>query len=715
MPDELDPTEPEDTYVAMLRAIQHGDDAPLAAVDQDMAGVDALVALVADPDRAGWFADAPRPSTDDGAHPGRLLLHATACMYRYDGANPHLGAHCLEALAISLDRGAMAWASAAATYWRTWLGHKSESATGWPVARRLLELHDSDALPATLLTAFACLAERAGDATAAKLLWERALLHPDTVRRVRVRCIVEYEWARTHLMGGVGAPARATGVLARVVAGLAAFDDAPARLTWFNAAIEQAFAHVMIGEAEEAVHVLDPVAEQLVEAESEFVPWLRALQGLAFALLARIDEAEAAFADCAAALTDTSSLELAAIVPGRAMIAALRGDRHQLRELLDSARSCEFVCQADSEPRAVWRLVGGWALLRAGARDEAAELVSELLEELDAATAQLPFYQTQARLLDAAVRGDAQGHRRAVVQCAGRGVIVPGGALDPWALVDTTHAPPIIVRTLGAMPIRVDVLDGLDVSLDGNALVDSSWQRRRKARVALALLVASGGVAERQTLVEALWPNEPLDHATSQSRLSTVLSALRRALPGTTASLKSHARGLKLHEHGVELRFGPDDTSDLRLLEAVLERRAAHPPRDRDEWLLHARALEPFVGGEPLRGVESSVLLESIQERLRRDLAAACLDAIVGWRDAKCLHDDPEPPQLLLDLAAHAARLQPLDEPIAAMEVELYAAAGRASDATRAFHRFRSDLDRELGLVPTSDLIRRHARIVEVV
>jgi DNA-binding SARP family transcriptional activator len=281
-------------------------------------------------------------------------------------------------------------------------------------------------------------------------------------------------------------------------------------------------------------------------------------------------------------------------------------------------------------------------------------------------------------------------------------------------LVDVARTPHAIVHPVGAVMIHVEVLDGLLVSIDGSELLDVSWQRRRKARIALALLVASDGVIERDALIDALWPNEPLDHITSQSRLSTVLSALRRALPGTKTALEPGVRGLKLHGRGVELRLGLDDTTDLGLLRAAMARRAADPPPSRDAWFAHARAIAPYVAGEPLRGIDASILLEELRERLARELAAACFDAIDGWRSARRPGEPSLPPRLLLELADHAARLQPLDEPIAALVMELYADAGRPSDATRAFHRYRADLDPELGLVPGPGLVRRHARIVEL-
>ncbi|MCW2950229.1 MAG: putative AfsR-family transcriptional regulator, partial [Thermoleophilia bacterium] len=321
-------------------------------------------------------------------------------------------------------------------------------------------------------------------------------------------------------------------------------------------------------------------------------------------------------------------------------------------------------------------------------------------------------YQGQTALLRATISADTASYRRAAERCADLGIRIPSHAADPWGLVPALVEPALQSRvaSVAGRALRIDMLDGLRVMLDGKEASEQLWQRRRKSQVLLALLLASDGRVGRNELVEALWGGEVLDAATGQSRLSTVLSSLRRALPGTLATTEVGARVLKLHANQVELQLADTDVTDRMMLRELVSMVASEDPRDHRALARRAAEMITLVQGEPLRGLDGGLALSDAQEALRHEMATACVDVADRWLRAAA--ESVAPPGQLLELAGHASRLQPLDERMAAVHVELWARAGRIGEASQAFHRFRDVLDRELGLPPSAQLVRRHAQLV---
>ncbi|MBC7460440.1 MAG: hypothetical protein H7287_03670 [Thermoleophilia bacterium] len=688
-------------------------DAALGALDADHRAVEMVVARVAADAVGAALASEPRPVLTGTVHPARLLLHAMSRQYRYDGTPTDLAADYLEALDGCLARGAVAWSAVAATTWTMWLCHQGEAASGWAVAQALLTRYPKPEPPALLLASFAALAERSGAVELAAPMWEAARLHHDTVQSARTRWFVEFEYARVHLLQSAGAPGRAAVLLDRVQVGLQDATDSPARLLRFNACLEQAFALTFVGRPDAALASTERCRAWPRDDEAEFEPWLRGVEALAHAAAGRPDDAERALEDVDAAATDTTTLELGAMLPARALIDGGRGDVVALRSTLAAARIREHERVVDAEQRVIWRLIGAWALIRADRRSAAVDLVAELEGVLRSTTPPLPAYEAQVALLRTALDDDPAGHRRAIERCAEHGITVPPGAADPWGLV-----PMVVPRTLTAavtrvsgLDVRIDILDGLRISIDGAEASDEMWQRRRKSQVLLALLLAFDGRVSRDELVDTLWAGEALDAATGQSRLSTVLSSLRRALPGTSASLTAGARVVKLHTTQVELQLASGDVTDRALLRDLVSVVGTEDRHDAAAFERRASELVRLVRGEPLRGLDGGPLLSRARELLRRDMAGACAAVLDRWLVASAVTRH-EPTAVLIELATHATRLQPLDEQLAVLEVELSARAGRIGTASRAFHRYRELLDDELGLPPSADFVRRHAALV---
>ncbi|HEX4901953.1 MAG TPA: alpha/beta fold hydrolase [Acidimicrobiales bacterium] len=108
------------------------------------------------------------------------------------------------------------------------------------------------------------------------------------------------------------------------------------------------------------------------------------------------------------------------------------------------------------------------------------------------------------------------------------------GDIDPWLdeyerfVCGTVSSP---VADPSKPEIRVDVLGGFRVTVDGRAVPSAAWGSRQARTVCKRLAVAVGGPVTREELADLLWPDE-LDAARRGARLSVVLSNIRRVLGG---------------------------------------------------------------------------------------------------------------------------------------------------------------------------------------
>ncbi len=126
---------------------------------------------------------------------------------------------------------------------------------------------------------------------------------------------------------------------------------------------------------------------------------------------------------------------------------------------------------------------------------------------------------------------------------AGAGLQVVAPATAPIAPPDAVWPP---VPTPGAFdvdehypPLRVRTLGSFAVWRGADAVVPSTWARRRVAALFKALLSAPGQRMQRENALEILWPDE--DPAVSRKNLRLTLHRLRRAL-GETGGGQSYVR-----------------------------------------------------------------------------------------------------------------------------------------------------------------------------
>jgi len=149
-----------------------------------------------------------------------------------------------------------------------------------------------------------------------------------------------------------------------------------------------------------------------------------------------------------------------------------------------------------------------------------------------------------------------------------------------------TVSPP---RPVAPAPsVRIEVLGGFRVSVDGEAVPSSAWGSRQARSVCKRLAVAVGRPVARDELADQLWPDE-LDDGKRGARLSVVLSNIRRVLGG----------GLVADRDAVRLDLDAVDL-DLAVLDEAVRRGdddavvAAHvgpvlPDEPYEDWAVAAR------------------------------------------------------------------------------------------------------------------------------
>jgi DNA-binding SARP family transcriptional activator len=215
------------------------------------------------------------------------------------------------------------------------------------------------------------------------------------------------------------------------------------------------------------------------------------------------------------------------------------------------------------------------------------------------------------------------------------------------------------------MHIRIDLLGGFTVTVDGVAVPGDAWSRRHAAGLVKLLALARGRRMHREQVIDALWPDVDLDAA--GPRLHKAAHYARRALG-------DHPRAVVLRNDVVMLLEGADVDVDALEFRALAERAIAEGSADRA-----AEALEAYAG--PLLPDD---VYEPWTEAARESLEA--------------LHGE------LLRLAGRwedLLRQDPVDEQAHLALARAYADAGDTRAALRQLERLDQAVRRELGTAPS--------------
>jgi predicted ATPase/DNA-binding SARP family transcriptional activator len=239
--------------------------------------------------------------------------------------------------------------------------------------------------------------------------------------------------------------------------------------------------------------------------------------------------------------------------------------------------------------------------------------------------------------------------------------------------------------------VRVTILGGFDVQVDGVAVPAGVW-RLSKARSLLKLLaLAEGNRMHRDAVVVALWPD--LAAVAGANNLHQTLHAARRALAEAGAS----AGVLRLRDGVVALCPDGGLATDVQDIEGALDKALA---ADDPDLLLD-------VATQCSQGL--------LPEDSYEDWAHPYQDHIAGLRRTAVL---AAAPHLIAQGRTHdaAAALEPLaetrpiDEEVHRALMLAYDAAGRRWDAVAVYESLRSRLDDEYAAAPdvqTTTLYRR--------
>lgn len=263
--------------------------------------------------------------------------------------------------------------------------------------------------------------------------------------------------------------------------------------------------------------------------------------------------------------------------------------------------------------------------------------------------------------------------------------------------------------------VRIDVLDGLAVTVDGAAVHRQQWERRRKPQLVLALLVAAGGHLDRGAVVDELWPDE-LPAQGVRNPLSVALSVARGAIVAGTgpaahpAQALSVDRWLALDAHGIELVLASRDSTDIGDVRAVISSLAGGAPPTAELLIAHVHRLLPLLQGVPLRGLGSGRLTSALRSRMADDLRLAAKLVVERW--IALGERAGRTPVALLELARIASRLDPCDESLALDVIELHVTARGRAAASPIYHGVVAAMRDHHGVRPSVVLSRRYAAIL---
>ena len=243
--------------------------------------------------------------------------------------------------------------------------------------------------------------------------------------------------------------------------------------------------------------------------------------------------------------------------------------------------------------------------------------------------------------------------------------------------------------------LRLRLLDGFAVAVDGRAIPDGAWPSRKARQLLKLLALAPGHRVPRDEALEALWPDLTAGGATRA--LYQALFLLRRTLE-PDAPRRAASRYVRLDRDRVALVAPGGVETDL----AAFERAAATAlgtgaPSD----LRAALAL----GGEVLPDDRYEEWTLGPRRALREQ-RLALLAALAA------AHERAGQPEDAAAALREVLELEPAHEPAHAGLMRLYAAAGRRDEALRQYERLERALREELGAAPDAATQRLHAALL---
>jgi ATP/maltotriose-dependent transcriptional regulator MalT len=402
------------------------------------------------------------------------------------------------------------------------------------------------------------------------------------------------------------------------------------------------------GNAEAALRAFRAGQDASDPADVTYLPEI--LHGLAqtHVALGQCVEADGLCRNVAATLRETERFQtLAPILLTRATCAAAFGEPERAFELIREALDLADA-GTDTVAAAVTRIDAGAALLRLVTALPAARAhEARTLAEKAAAEAFALVHERDYRFLLRTRTAEMALLRERLAARAGAG-------------------PPAEAATVG---LRIELLGGFRLFIDGDSLPATIWKRRRARDLFAYLVTARGRPVPRARLIDTFWPEADADSAAETLRVT--ISSVRKAL-GNVVQFEAGA-----------YRFvaPPGTTIDVLVFEECLERARAARSAGDDEAARNAyiEAIALY-GGDFLDGYDDGDWQWRERERLRADATEALRRLVHDRGTGSALR------RLALD---RLLELAPYD--IEAVRARLHALVdeGRAGDAEREFDAWR--------------------------
>src|SRR5919202_4142197 len=267
------------------------------------------------------------------------------------------------------------------------------------------------------------------------------------------------------------------------------------------------------------------------------------------------------------------------------------------------------------------------------------------------------------------------------------------GNLRHWSWHRTQELAPYDGPAAG---LRIVTLGGFAISTGGAHIGTARWGRPKVQQLFKYLLTARNHCAHRDVLMDALWPELPLDAAWSNLKNATY--RLRRVLEPQLLPRQA-SRFVVAEGPSYRLLLGPQDHWDAA---AFLRQAEAAQRSRRDEDFAAAAAL---YGGEYL----PDDLYDDWTIELRERLRSAYERLLLAWGEALAGEGAYEQ---AIEVAEHLLRVDSTLEAAHRTLMGYYAAAGWRDRAVQQYRRCALALQHELGIEPDLETTRLYHRIL---
>jgi DNA-binding SARP family transcriptional activator/Tfp pilus assembly protein PilF len=230
-------------------------------------------------------------------------------------------------------------------------------------------------------------------------------------------------------------------------------------------------------------------------------------------------------------------------------------------------------------------------------------------------------------------------------------------------------------------PLHINTLGHFRVYQGSRRIPDTDWRQRQAGELFRLLLVSPGRRLSREQIIEALWPEKPVDVARASFHQTT--SALRRVLEPELPE-KYPSRYLLVEEGLATLRLPPGSQVDFETFERYV----------RQGELDAALAL---FRGEPFPLDMYHDWAASTRERLNQQY----IEVLLNVANRKLSNNDP---QGTLEACRRLLSMDPWQEKSVLIGMQAYLAMNDRTSAIRLYRELERCLRDDLGIAPTPEL-----------